>query len=231
MALFGAPIAHEDHAQRACYAALHLRESLRRYADELRIAKGISFAVRMGLNSGEVVVGRQAMTCGWTTRPLVTRRTWRRGWNRSRRPTRPISPSILRSLCLVTFSSATWVRLAWGRGSVSGSVERLVFKVRSLVVEGLHAFARSRCSASGAHRRSCNESRRRGLQHIPTTATRPNENPLRRVCLARRRATNVAAFSARGKARHGKALALVRRGRKAPLPFCYPPDPSFTFWM
>src|SRR5262245_14874986 len=58
MALFGAPIAHEDHAQRACYAALHLREALRRYADELRIGKGIRFAVRMGLNSGEVVVGK-----------------------------------------------------------------------------------------------------------------------------------------------------------------------------
>ncbi len=58
MALFGAPIAHEDHARRACYAALHLRDALRRYADELRIGKGISFAVRMGLNSGEVVVGK-----------------------------------------------------------------------------------------------------------------------------------------------------------------------------
>jgi class 3 adenylate cyclase len=58
MALFGAPIAHEDHAQRACYAALHLRDALRRYADELRIGKGISFAVRMGLNSREVVVGK-----------------------------------------------------------------------------------------------------------------------------------------------------------------------------
>jgi len=58
MALFGAPIAHEDHAQRACYSALHLREALRRYADELGIGKGINFAVRMGLNSGEVVVGK-----------------------------------------------------------------------------------------------------------------------------------------------------------------------------
>jgi class 3 adenylate cyclase len=58
MALFGAPIAHEDHPQRACYAALHLRDALRRYADELRIGKGINFAVRMGLNSGEVVVGK-----------------------------------------------------------------------------------------------------------------------------------------------------------------------------
>ncbi len=58
MALFGAPIAHEDHAQRACYAALHLRDELRRYADELRLEHGLSFSVRMGLNSGEVVVGK-----------------------------------------------------------------------------------------------------------------------------------------------------------------------------
>jgi class 3 adenylate cyclase len=57
MALFGAPIAHEDHAARACYAALSLQDDLRRYANELRVAKGISFSVRMGLNSGEVVVG------------------------------------------------------------------------------------------------------------------------------------------------------------------------------
>src|SRR5262245_19494399 len=58
MALFGAPIAHEDHAQRACCAALHLRDALRRYADELRIARGVNFSVRMGTNSGEVVVGK-----------------------------------------------------------------------------------------------------------------------------------------------------------------------------
>ena len=58
MALFGAPIAHEDHAQRACYAALRLRDELRTYADELRLTEGLDFAVRMGLNSGEVVVGK-----------------------------------------------------------------------------------------------------------------------------------------------------------------------------
>ncbi len=58
MALFGAPIAHEDHAQRACYASLHLRDALRRYADELRLERGLALAVRMGLNSGEVVVGK-----------------------------------------------------------------------------------------------------------------------------------------------------------------------------
>lgn len=58
MALFGAPIAHEDHARRACYAALALRGELREYAEELRRARGLNFSVRMGLNSGEVVVGR-----------------------------------------------------------------------------------------------------------------------------------------------------------------------------
>ena len=57
MALFGAPIAHEDHAQRACYAALYLRDELQRYADELRVSCGLSFFARMGLNSGEVIVG------------------------------------------------------------------------------------------------------------------------------------------------------------------------------
>jgi class 3 adenylate cyclase/tetratricopeptide (TPR) repeat protein len=57
MALFGAPIAHEDHAQRACYAALHLEQELAGYAAQLRREQGLSFSVRIGLNSGEVVVG------------------------------------------------------------------------------------------------------------------------------------------------------------------------------
>jgi class 3 adenylate cyclase len=47
MALFGAPIAHEDHAQRACYAALHLKDELRRYAEELKRTRGLSFSVRI----------------------------------------------------------------------------------------------------------------------------------------------------------------------------------------
>ena len=58
MALFGAPIAHEDHAQRACYAALHLSEELRAYARQLRRDRGLSFSVRTGMNSGDVVVGK-----------------------------------------------------------------------------------------------------------------------------------------------------------------------------
>ncbi|MGH7898345.1 MAG: ATP-binding protein, partial [Candidatus Binatia bacterium] len=57
MALFGAPVAHEDHARRACHAALHLMNELGGYASALR-RRGIELAVRMGLNSGEVVVGK-----------------------------------------------------------------------------------------------------------------------------------------------------------------------------
>src|SRR5262247_4186389 len=58
MALFGAPIAHEDHAQRACYAALHLRDAVRAYASEVKREHGVGFSARMGINSGEVVVGK-----------------------------------------------------------------------------------------------------------------------------------------------------------------------------
>ena len=58
MALFGAPIAHEDHARRSCYAALHLLEGLRGYANELRLRRGLNFSARIGINSGAVIVGK-----------------------------------------------------------------------------------------------------------------------------------------------------------------------------
>jgi class 3 adenylate cyclase len=57
MALFGAPIAHEDHAVRACYAALRMQDSVNRYAETARRAHGVTVQIRVGLNSGEVVVG------------------------------------------------------------------------------------------------------------------------------------------------------------------------------
>ena len=56
MALFGAPIAHEDHAIRACYAALAMQEAMRRYSEEVRRAHGVEVQIRVGLNSGQVVV-------------------------------------------------------------------------------------------------------------------------------------------------------------------------------
>jgi class 3 adenylate cyclase/tetratricopeptide (TPR) repeat protein len=57
MAIFGAPIAHEDHARRACYAALQMLDDVAEYAAELRRAKGLNFSTRIGINSGEVVAG------------------------------------------------------------------------------------------------------------------------------------------------------------------------------
>jgi class 3 adenylate cyclase/tetratricopeptide (TPR) repeat protein len=56
MALFGAPLAHEDHAVRACYAALDMQAAIRRYADEVWRTDGVTVKIRVGLNSGEVVV-------------------------------------------------------------------------------------------------------------------------------------------------------------------------------
>lgn len=56
MALFGAPLAHEDNAVRACYAALRMQESVRRYAEGVRRTAGVPIQIRVGLNSGEVVV-------------------------------------------------------------------------------------------------------------------------------------------------------------------------------
>jgi class 3 adenylate cyclase len=56
MALFGAPIAHEDHAVRACYAALAMQASVKQYAGDVQRTRGVPIHIRVGLNSGEVVV-------------------------------------------------------------------------------------------------------------------------------------------------------------------------------
>jgi class 3 adenylate cyclase/tetratricopeptide (TPR) repeat protein len=56
MALFGAPLAHEDHAVRACYAALRMQEAVKQYAAEVQRTHGVPLHIRVGLNAGEVVV-------------------------------------------------------------------------------------------------------------------------------------------------------------------------------
>lgn len=56
LALFGAPIAHEDHPQRALYAALRMQQAMRRHADRIRLDKGIPLQIRVGVHTGEVVV-------------------------------------------------------------------------------------------------------------------------------------------------------------------------------
>ena len=85
MALFGAPVAHEDHAARACYAALAMQAALQRYAEEVRRTQGLAVQMRVGLNAARWWYGPLAMICTWTTRPLARRRTSRPAWNSSRR--------------------------------------------------------------------------------------------------------------------------------------------------
>jgi class 3 adenylate cyclase/tetratricopeptide (TPR) repeat protein len=57
MALFGAPLALEDHAQRACHAALAIQQGMKRFAEEVEKKFGLEFKMRVGLNSGPVIVG------------------------------------------------------------------------------------------------------------------------------------------------------------------------------
>jgi class 3 adenylate cyclase len=57
MALFGAPVAHEDHAQRGCYAALSIQKAIEEYGEKVKKDFGVEFKMRIGLNSGPVIVG------------------------------------------------------------------------------------------------------------------------------------------------------------------------------
>jgi class 3 adenylate cyclase len=64
-ALFGAPVAHEDHAQRALYAALRMQNEMRRYSARLREAGNPPLEIRIGINTGEVVVRSLRSAMGW----------------------------------------------------------------------------------------------------------------------------------------------------------------------
>ena len=69
MALFGAPVAHEDHAVRACYAALAMQAALRRYAEEVRRSHGLEMQARWGSTLAKSWCAPLATTCTWTTPP------------------------------------------------------------------------------------------------------------------------------------------------------------------
>ena len=82
MALFGAPLAHEDHAVRACYAALAMQEAMQPLC-----RRGAAHAGRRGADPRRAQLAARwwcaplAMTCTWTTRPWARPRTWRRAWS------------------------------------------------------------------------------------------------------------------------------------------------------
>ena len=88
MALFGAPVAHEDHAVRACYAALAMQAAMRRYAEEVRRSHGLEMLARVGLNSGEVVVRAigNDLHMDYSAVGAKTTHIWRRAWSSLLRP-------------------------------------------------------------------------------------------------------------------------------------------------
>ncbi len=80
LALFGAPIAHEDHAHRAIYAALRMQAAMRRHSDRVRLERGIPLQIRVGIHTGEVVVRSARMTCARTTTRSGTQSTLPPAW-------------------------------------------------------------------------------------------------------------------------------------------------------
>ena len=82
MALFGAPIAHEDHAVRACYAALAMQASVQQYAAAVQRAQGVPVQIRVGLHSGEVVVRAIGSDLHMDYTAVGQRRTWQRAWSK-----------------------------------------------------------------------------------------------------------------------------------------------------
>ena len=81
MAIFGAPVALEDHAVRACLAALGVQDEAKRLASDVRERDGVELQLRVGLNSGQVIAGEIGSVL-WVTPPSVSRSVWRSGWNR-----------------------------------------------------------------------------------------------------------------------------------------------------
>ena len=85
MALFGAPVAHEDHAVRACYARWPYRRPCAATARRCVERTGWRCRAALGSTPATWSCGPSATTCTWATRPLARRRTWRPVWNSSPR--------------------------------------------------------------------------------------------------------------------------------------------------
>jgi hypothetical protein len=81
MAVFGAPAALEDHAVRACLAALGVQEETKRLTVDVHARDGVDLQLRVGLNSGQGSPGRSAWVL-WVTPLSVSKSVWPSGWSR-----------------------------------------------------------------------------------------------------------------------------------------------------
>ena len=112
MALFGAPLAHEDHAVRACYAALRMQESVKRYAEEVRQSQGLQPRSASASTPARWSSAPSAATSTWTTPPWARPPTWRPAWSKRRRPASSWPPRPRRGLRAPTSPSNRSGRLA-----------------------------------------------------------------------------------------------------------------------
>ena len=121
MAVFGAPVALEDHAVRACLAALGVQDEAKRLADEVQRRDGVDLRLRVGLNSGQVIAGEIGSALSVT--PLsVSRSGWLSGWSRSLPPGGVmLSASTAR---LVEGAASSRLSLSWFRSRVPISPSR-----------------------------------------------------------------------------------------------------------
>jgi class 3 adenylate cyclase len=120
LAFFGAPIAHEDDPRRAILAGLDIVEAIKPYREQIREKYGVDFDIRVGINTGLVVVGAVGSDLRRNIQRWEMQLIWQRGWNRQRSR----APCVLHTILInwsKTFSNLDpWAALqSKGRVSLS----------------------------------------------------------------------------------------------------------------
>ena len=94
MAIFGAPVAHENHAQRACYTALSIQNAMIDYGTKIERDYGLEFKIRIGINSGRSLLVPSVTICEWITQRWGTLPIWHPEWKDWRIPEKSLCQEI-----------------------------------------------------------------------------------------------------------------------------------------